>query len=324
MAKSNENWALMMSAAKQYYQLGLSQDIIAKNLYVSKSTVSRLIKRAVELGYIEFKINNFGETDEMLQNEFQEHFGVKTTVLPTLIDSIEVRLNDVCAFAAKEIFDQIQDGESIGLPWGRTVEYLAANLNEQPAEHSNLKVCMLNGFVSSSINSMRAIHIVEKLTAMLNATGYMMPCPLVVDSPDVKEKLLADASVRAAYDVAAATDTVIVSVGPADLTNTYLTELRSDVAEQLRAPYGVGNLAGRVYDINGVEIHTALYDRLMSIPIHELAAKKKRICIAVGEYKARAVLGLLRGSVVSRLYTDVNTAREILHIQKETNARWRA
>ena len=45
--KNNENWALMMKASKQYYQLGLSQDEIAKNLYISKSTVSRLIKKSV-------------------------------------------------------------------------------------------------------------------------------------------------------------------------------------------------------------------------------------------------------------------------------------
>ena len=62
----------MMSAAKQYYQLGLSQDVIAKNLYISKSTVSRLIKKAIEMGYIEVKIKNFGEVDEMLQHEFLE------------------------------------------------------------------------------------------------------------------------------------------------------------------------------------------------------------------------------------------------------------
>ena len=67
--KSNENWSLMMKASKQYYQLGLSQDEIAKNLYISKSTVSRLIKKSVELGYVEFKVHSFGEADEDLQRE---------------------------------------------------------------------------------------------------------------------------------------------------------------------------------------------------------------------------------------------------------------
>ena len=109
----NENWSLMMSAAKQYYQLGLPQDVIAKNLFISKSTVSRLIKKSVEMGYIEFHINDFGETDEALEQEFMQTFGIKCVILPTYVDSGMVRLNDVCAFAAKEIFSNVEDDEII-------------------------------------------------------------------------------------------------------------------------------------------------------------------------------------------------------------------
>ena len=178
---SGDNWYLMMSATKQYYQLGLSQDVIAKNLYVSKSTVSRLIKKAIDMGYIEFQINDFGETDEALQHEFMETFDIRCIILPTYVDSVTVRLNDVCAFAAKEIFPNVQDNEIICVPWGKTIEYLAANINE-PLERKNIKICMLNGFVTGSIRSMKAIHIVEKLSKMLNASGYLLPCPLLVES----------------------------------------------------------------------------------------------------------------------------------------------
>ncbi len=306
----------MMSAAKQYYQLGLSQDVIAKNLYISKSTVSRLIKKAIEMGYIEVKIKNFGEVDEMLQHEFLETFGIDSIILPTLVQSDLVRLNDVCAFAAKDIFSYVEDNEIIGVPWGRTIEYLAANINEPMEQYTNLKVCMLNGFVNGSIRSMRGIHIIEKLSTMLNATGYVLPCPLLVDSAEVKATLLADASVKEVYDISAAADMIIISVGPFDMHNTYLTELGEDVVAHLQKFNGAGNFAGRTYDINGEEMNTDLHSRLMALPIKELAKKKKRICIAVGEYKAKAVLGLLRGKIINRLYTDSDTAKAILKQHK--------
>ena len=63
---NNSSWFIMMSAVKQYYQLGFSQEQIARNLFISKSTVSRLIKKAVDLGYVEIKVKSFGEFDELL------------------------------------------------------------------------------------------------------------------------------------------------------------------------------------------------------------------------------------------------------------------
>lgn len=319
--KYDDNWALMMSAAKQYYQLGLTQDVIAKNLFISKSTVSRLVKKSVEMGYIEFKVNSFGEIDEMLQLELMDAFGIESFVLPTYVDSYEVRLNDVCAFAAKDIFSQVEDGEVIGVPWGRTIEYLAANINEPDNRYTDLTICMLNGFVNGSIRSMRAIHIIERLSTMLNAAGYVMPCPLLVETPEVKTTMLSDPSIRKAYELAISADTVIISVGPCDMQNTYLTDLGEDAAKHLRQFNGAGNFAGRTYDIDGLEFHTDLYPRLMSLPIQDLARKKKRICIAVGEYKAKALLGLLRGRIINRLYTDAGTAKAILREQKSLPVR---
>ena len=263
MKTGSENWALMMSAAKQYYQLGLPQDVIAKNLYISKSTVSRLIKKSVEMGYIEFRINDFGETDEVLEDEFMQTFGIKCVILPTYVDSDMVRLNDVCAFAAKEIFSNVEDNEIIGVPWGRTIEYLAANIKE-PIERSNVKICMINGFVNGSIRSMKAIHIVEKLSTMLNATGYVLPCPLLVETPEIKNILLEDFNIKQVNELLQEAQTVIFSVGPFDMQNTYLIDLGNDVVDHLRSFNGAGNFAGRTYDINGAEFHTNLYDRLMS------------------------------------------------------------
>lgn len=321
--KNSEDWSLMMSAAKQYYQVGLSQDKIAKKLYISKSTVSRLIKKAVELGYIEFKINNFGELDEFLQQELAEMFGIKCFVLPTLVDSYTVRLNDVCAFASKDIFANVEDNETICVPWGRTIEYLAANINEPIVDHTGLKICMMNGFVNGSVQSMRAIHIIEKLSTMLNATGYVMPTPLLVESQEVRDALLADRSVKQIHELIRSADTAIISVGPFDMQNTYLTELGVDVVAHLKKFDGAGNFAGRTYDINGVELYTDLSERLMNITIEDLAKKKKRICIAVGSHKTRALLGFLRGKIINCLYTDSETAKDILKEQKKITRQYK-
>ena len=136
------------------------------------------------------------------------------------------------------------------------------------------------------------------------------------ETPEMKNTLMLDPSINQVYGLLQEAGTVIFSVGPFDMQHTFLTVLGEDVTEHLRGFNGAGNFAGRTYDFNGMEFHTHLYDRLMSLPIKELATKKKRICIAVGNYKAKAILGLLRGKIVNLLYTDTQTAKEVLKEHK--------
>ena len=75
---------------------------------------------------------------------------------------------------------------------------------------------------------------------------------------------------------------------------------------------GVGDIAGRNFDINGNEIQSNITGRIISISLSELKQKRNRICIAIGEHKSQAILGALRGGIVNRLYTDEITAKDIL------------
>ena len=48
----------MIRITKQYYELGRTQDEIAQVEHISKSTVSRILKRAQDKGYITILINH--------------------------------------------------------------------------------------------------------------------------------------------------------------------------------------------------------------------------------------------------------------------------
>ena len=309
---NNSSWFIMMSAVKQYYQLGFSQEQIARNLFISKSTVSRLIKKAVDLGYVEIKVKSFGEFDELLQETLEKKYNIKCYVLPTLVNQSNVRLNDVCAFAAQKVFSAIEDNENIILPCGKTAEYLAAKLNI-PYKKDGVKLCMMNGFVSGSTDSLKAIHIIEKLSDMLGAEGYIMPCPLIMGNKETKDIIMEDPSIKKVNSLIRESSTIVFSVGPFDMRNTYLSELGEDVIKELMSlQNAAGNLAGRTYDINGREFQTNYSSRLTGLPLRDLKTKQKRICVAVGNYKAKAILGLLRGGFITELYTESETAREIL------------
>lgn len=315
MKMNKTEFQLMISAAKQYYQLGVSQEEIARRAYVSKSTISRLIRKAVDLGYVEFKINYSGETVIQLQQELSDWFGVSCVVIPSFVDDYFTRLDDVCEYAAHDIPALIRDEEIVGVNWGRTAEYLAKHLVSPPREKRHVKVCMLSGFVTGTIAAMKAAHIVEKFAEVFSAQGFVMPAPLVVDSEHIADVLRADSNIRYVMNLCYQAQTVILSIGGMDLRDTFLTDegtYNLSVYNRIAHSGGVGDIAGRHFDINGNEIQSNITQRIMGISLASIKEKENRIGIAVGKHKSQAVLGALRGGIINRLYTDEKTANDIL------------
>lgn len=316
----DQEYQLMMSAIKQYYQLGSSQEEIAQKLFVSKSTVSRLLKKAVALGYVEFKIKESGEVLDGLQQKLSNTLDLHCTVVPSYIDEYLVRLNDVCSCAAKELEKFIDDNEVVGVTWGRTTEYLAKNISKPAKEKKNIKICMLTGFVTGTIASMKSTHIIEKFSEVFNAKGFMMPAPLLVDSKEIAQVFYSDSNIKYVMDLCEKAQTVILSVGGRDLKDTFLTDQGSynlSIYNRIAYGNGVGDIAGRNIDIQGRELKNMLNDRIIGLPLSAIREKKNRICIALGTHKTQAILGAARGKYINRLYTDEITAKHLLQEHKK-------
>lgn len=310
-----EEFRLMMSAVKQHYELGVSQEEIARKEYVSKSKVCRLLKKAVELGYVEYKINYVGESVEMLQQKFLDVFNTDCSILPCFVDDYLVRLNDVCSYAAKDLAKIINNNDIIGVTWGQTTEYLAKNLVAPVKEKSDVQISMLSGFVNGSIVSMKATHIIEKFSEIYSAQGFILPAPLLVDSKENAQVILSDSNIRNVIDLCKSAQTVILSIGSNDIKKSLLTNLGpywQEIYDQIKDSGVAGDIAGRYFDIQGNEIESSISNRLISLSIKELKAKSTRIGIAVGEHKSRSILGALRGKIINKLYTDERTAKQVL------------
>ena len=77
---------LVLKAAYQYYILDRSQNQIAKDLDVSVTTVSRLLKRARDEKIIEFVIRNPYVECLNLGQEISNAFGLKEVIISPVID----------------------------------------------------------------------------------------------------------------------------------------------------------------------------------------------------------------------------------------------
>ncbi len=311
---------LMLSVIKKYYELGMNQEQIAKEEFISKSSVCRLIKKAVNNGYVRFQINYPMESVQALENQLHSYFDLdKVFITSTYADDLEIRLKDTCKSVVGDLCKIVQPDDILCVAWGNTLEMLANVISlETNTSRKCAKVVLMDGSTAGDISSVRSSRIVEQLSVFFSAEGYLLPVPLLVDCKETADVIKSDSHVKYVMDYVRESQLAVISMGALSPQSVLRKRGAYSVEEfdRVIADGAVGDIAGRCYNIDGNSVNSEIEERLMGPTLEEIRSKKTRIGIAVGERKAKAILGALRGGIINRLYTDELTAQEVIKILK--------
>ncbi|MDR1028648.1 MAG: helix-turn-helix domain-containing protein, partial [Clostridiales Family XIII bacterium] len=100
---------LMIHVVKKYYEMGMTQEQIAKEEFVSKSTVSRLLKKSIDGGLVTFQFRYPIDQIKDLEREFRQLFHVdKVRIAPTFKEDFDTRMTDTCRMAASDLCNIIE------------------------------------------------------------------------------------------------------------------------------------------------------------------------------------------------------------------------
>lgn len=178
----------IIRVAKKYYELHMGQLEIAQEEGVSKSTISRMLQKAIDLGYVKVTIDAPVESVKEMEDQLKQTFHLKEVfVSPNLVDDEEINLRDTCRALAGNLDKYIIDNTVVAVSWGNTLNCLAGQI--QPLKAKDIKVVQLNGGVAKSASSTGASQIVDALTMAGHGIGYMFPVPAIVDSKHTSEIL---------------------------------------------------------------------------------------------------------------------------------------
>ena len=90
--------------AKLYYELHYNQLEIAAREGISKSSVSRILKNAMDMGIIEVRIKDSVLVNGDLENELIARFPIKRAIIvPDLVGNSQILMQDVCAALAEDL-----------------------------------------------------------------------------------------------------------------------------------------------------------------------------------------------------------------------------
>ncbi len=312
---NKQDIGLAIRVAKQYYELKIDQETIAKKENISKSTVSRMIRKAEELGYVKIQVDFPMESVIEIEEKFKSLFSINNVfVCPAYIDDYLVRVNDTCKAVAQDISKMVKDNDIIGVSWGRTMDSVATNLIPPSPPKRNIKIVQMHGALTKNIASSKFNSIVEKFSDAFLGTDYLLPAPVFVDTKEIADALMRDSNIRAIFDIANAANIAVFGIG--EVTSKSVLVERGIYTEEeydsLSDDGVVGDICSRYYDINGKPVLPELMERTIAIRTEDLKKKKHRIGVGVGEHKTKAIIGALNSGLMTALYIDEITAREVL------------
>lgn len=312
----------IIRVAKLYYELGWGQIDIAEKEGISKSTVSRMLQRAFDLGYVKVTIDYPIQAVDSLGQELKEKFGLKEVfVTPVVIEDETAIMNDTCKALAGHLENYLADDMTVGVSWGNTMTCLAQHL--QPLKIQNLQVVQLNGAVSYQMSSTGASKIVDTLARAGNGKGYILPVPVLVDSEEIANTMKKDSYVKSILDLAEAATVTIFSVGTIAKESILYQEgfFTEKEYEYMLNSGAVGEVCSRYFDVSGKIINREQAKRTMGISPESLKKKEYKIAVVTGVKKVLPILGALRGEFIDILYTDENTARALLKLMNAATSK---
>lgn len=306
----------ILRIAKMHYELKMSQVEIAEKENLSKSKVSRLLKAAMDMGFIKVSIIEPLHSFSDLEAELLSRFRIKKAIIvPDMVGSPQVVLRDVCAALADDLPRMVEDDGVIGVAWGRTLSTFTASLPE--IKRRGVSVFQFNGGFSRALWDTDNQEIVRRLAESLGARGYLFPAPAIVDSSDIADTIKNDSSIARIAGLAGRCQTAIYSAGAISHDSVlyqmgYFTpETYAAVEEKAAA-----DICSHFIDDQGNIADPELDSRVMAVPLEVIRAIPNKLLIASGPEKARPVLACLRGGLVDTLYIDEPTVSALLKLDK--------
>jgi deoxyribonucleoside regulator len=312
MARNRRDDDLILRIARMRYDQKLPQHEIAKALAVSESTISRSLKAAMDLGFVEIQITPYAMRDFELERRLVQRFGLEFAVVVQLRDGIANSYEILGRALARTIEERLVPGAVLGVSDGDTVAAVAAAIRR--GKTSDVDVVSLIGGVGAPQIPSHSSEVCRMLAAGLGARAWQMPVPAVVDDANAARVLMETSTVRAVFDLMRRLSIAIVGVGS---ISPRATVFRHGVIDQsyiktIAARGAIGTICGRFYGADGKPVASDFDDRTLAISLEDLARIPLGIAAAVGSNKAAAIRAAISGRIVNALGTDSDTARAML------------
>jgi DNA-binding transcriptional regulator LsrR (DeoR family) len=303
--------------AEMHYKERLDQKEIAARIHTSRSTVSRMLRDAMDLGIVDVTIRHPFPRDEQLEQELLERFGLEEAwVLGR--DSVTTE-DDRLAFGAlgaRCIEEQLRDGSRLAICWGRATRLVVENL--RAVDDVQVHVVQMIGSMGTSNAQNDGVELARLAARRLGGTYELLNAPLVVDDAEFAASLLRQSAIEKVLRAAEDSDCALVGLGTIDPSSSaihsagFMTDDELNEATRLGA---VGDISGILIDAQGRSVPSSFSARVIGLSLERLRQIKRVVGVAFGVDKAHIIRAAALGGHVRILVTDRAAARRVLELE---------
>ena len=312
-SKVDDRKALITRIAWYYYINNDTQQEIADRLNISRIKVTRYLKKAHELGIVEITVSlSHGccfEAEERLKRDLD----LRSVTVAPCADDEHTRANGIGIAGAAHMHRLLTARDILGVSWGSALYSVARNLHPIRREGARqIEVVQLMGGLARGAK-INPEEVVKTIAEHLDARGNWLNMPAIVDSRAARDLLLNETSVVNTFRTAGRCSICMVGIGNlSEHSSLYLTGAYTrDDLHVLNRAGAVGDILSRPYDIDGRSVHSSLSERTIALSHAQFLSIPKRVAIAVGTGKVKAIIGACRGKLITELVTDERTAGQI-------------
>lgn len=306
----------VLQIARHYYEQNKTQEEIAQQLLVSRSTVSRALKLARERGYIRTIVVAPSSNAPRLEAWFRARFNLQHVVIvPGRGNAPEV-LDSVGQTAAAYLHQIIPDQAILTVAGGRTM--LAVSKQLRPAYRPDVTIVpVMGGWVGDSAIS--ANEVVREMAVRWQARAESLFAPAIVSDDVARQALWREESIRRTLEKARSATVACISLAgvtpdPNGLHRYYIRSsglLPDEDHHHLLASGAVGESCAQFFDINGLSLDAWNQAKTIAISLYDLKKIPMVMMVAAGVEKAWASLGACRGGFITALIITEELACKI-------------
>jgi deoxyribonucleoside regulator len=317
---------LMLHAARLYYEEDRTQAEIARTLKTSRPMVSRLLQQARQEGIVQIKIVDPSARISLLEKQLLAAFPLTDgVVVATEGDTLDAARRRVGQAAARYLERAVQDGDRVGIGWGRTLYETVGAL--EPHRRAHITVVPLIGGLGQIAPVFQVHELARGLAESFGGTWQNFYVPALAESDQVAASLLRSVDVRQTTALWQNLNLAVVGIGNVDLGTDmqmlFVNYLDTEAQARLHHAQAVGDICVRFFDLQGHACSKAI-GGVVGITLDQLRQVPRVIGVAGGKSKAKAILGALRGHCIHALITDEAAARQVLSLANTPDATSRA
>ena len=311
-----EERRLITKIASLYYEEGLKQSDISKQLDLSQSFISRALRRALQEGVVKISVMRLQGMHLELESQLQRRYGVRRVIVveatqPGDDESIKQAIGTA---AAHYLETSLSPQDIIGISsWSSTIRAAVGHLHAQPGKQGAQEVVQLLGGVGNK-GAFEATLLTQRLANLLNCPAFLLPSQSIEQSVQSKQRIIEMEEVKEVLNRFDSITLAIVGIGelePSQLlrnSGNYYTE---DMLRLLAERGAVGDICLRYFDADGNAVLDEDEEFVVSVALPKLLAIPRVLGLAGGASKVQAIRGALKGGYLDVLITDLNTAQAL-------------